>query len=568
MSKSDISVDKNRPLRIGFDRSPPESERRIALAQLPWQSLSDGGLAARIAVTSATAAAIRLHVGVSGVAGTIEARFKSAQVDEPVYSADTGALAGPTGYWSPVLEGETAIVELTLAPGSVPQGDLTVQSVGHLLVTPKAAKALGDIGKADSCEQDVVCVQDPLSALHKAAGSVVQTIVSDGGFVILCTATLLNSVPQSGIPYLMTAYHCYDEDHVRTEQEVQDIAGSMTTWWFFDAATCGSNVPGAYRQVAGGATLLYRGLDIDFVLFRLNSPPPPGAWFSSWDATPVPPGTGAIVLHHPEGDLKKLSMGTTQGYTSFDNAGSYIEMRYGYGSTEAGSSGAALFTCSGTSAGGSCNEYSVRGALLGGIAACDDPSGTDEYSRLDLAYPYIAKYLTPATVLPSGDHVAVEFYNVNLDHYFITADGAEQINIDRGSAGPGWFRTGDSFNTFAPGSPSTVPVCRFYGSVSPGPNSHFYTLDPGECQHLKDLQATQPASQPRWNYEDIAFANFATTASSCPGGTTPVYRYYNNGFPTRDSNHRFVASRDADAFMVSQGWLYEGVAMCAPIQAQ
>src|SRR5437016_5196959 len=45
MSKSDIIADKNRPLRIGFDRLPQQGERRIALAQLPWQALSDGGLA-------------------------------------------------------------------------------------------------------------------------------------------------------------------------------------------------------------------------------------------------------------------------------------------------------------------------------------------------------------------------------------------------------------------------------------------------------------------------------------------------------------------------------------------
>jgi lysyl endopeptidase len=342
----------------------------------------------------------------------------------------------------------------------------------------------------------------------------------------------------------------------------------MTTWWFFDATACGSNVPGPYQQVAGGATLVYRSPDIDFVLFRLDASPPPGAWFSAWDATPVPSGTSAIVLHHPEGDLKKLSIGNTQGYTTFDGLGSYIEMRYGYGSTEAGSSGSALLTCSEAASDGNCSDYSVRGALLGGTAACGDPSGTDEYSRLDLAYPYVAKYLAPGAVFPSGNNVAVEFYNVNLDHYFITADGAEQINVDNGSAGPGWFRTGGSFNTFAVGSAHGVPVCRFYGSVSPGPNSHFYTLDPGECQFLKGLQATQPASQPRWNYEGIAFMNSAAVAGSCPSGTAPIYRYYNNGFPTKDSNHRFVTSRNADAFMLSQGWSYEGVVMCSPIRTQ
>jgi hypothetical protein len=48
-----------------------------------------------------------------------------------------------------------------------------------------------------------------------------------------------------------------------------------------------------------------------------------------------------------------------------------------------------------------------------------------------------------------------------------------------------------------------------------------------------------------------------------PPGTTPVYRYYNNGFPNKDSNHRLVPSLDPNAFMIDQAWRFEGVAMCS-----
>ncbi len=75
-------------------------------------------------------------------------------------------------------------------------------------------------------------------------------------------------------------------------------------------------------------------------------------------------------------------------------------------------------------------------------------------------------------------NVVVEFYNTNLDNYFITADAGEAAQVDNGMAGlepPG--------NTFKSGG--TTSVCRFYGSYSPGPNSHFYTVNPAECQGLK-----------------------------------------------------------------------------------
>jgi len=76
-----------------------------------------------------------------------------------------------------------------------------------------------------------------------------------------------------------------------------------------------------------------------------------------------------------------------------------------------------------------------------------------------------------ASTAPGSCNIAdivVEFYNTNLDHYFITADPNEAAAIDSGSAGPGWSRTGETFR-----SGGNASVCRFYGSQSPGPNSHF-----------------------------------------------------------------------------------------------
>ncbi|MDP2829977.1 MAG: hypothetical protein Q8O37_15405 [Sulfuricellaceae bacterium] len=154
----------------------------------------------------------------------------------------------------------------------------------------------------------------------------------------------------------------------------------------------------------------------------------------------------------------------------------------------------------------------------------------------------------------------IEFYNTNLDHYFITADSSEAALIDGGSAGPGWMRTG---NTFKSGGGTFV--CRFYGSMSPGPNSHFYTVDPDECAYLKQLQASTPATQKRWNFESLDFASTPATNGACLGGTVPVYRAYNNGYARGvDSNHRITSNSTAIQEVVTRGWSNEGVVMCAP----
>jgi hypothetical protein len=167
---------------------------------------------------------------------------------------------------------------------------------------------------------------------------------------------------------------------------------------------------------------------------------------------------------------------------------------------------------------------------------------------------------------PSGVFVfvpldsVVEFYNSLLDNYFITATEAEQAAVDNGAAGPGWSRTGDYFNA---GGPSQV--CRFYGSQSPGPNSHFYTIDPVECQFLKDLQARTPATQKRWNFESNDFASTAPVGRQCPNGLVAVYRAYNDGFARGiDSNHRITANHAAYLAQVANGWIGEDIVMCAP----
>jgi len=154
----------------------------------------------------------------------------------------------------------------------------------------------------------------------------------------------------------------------------------------------------------------------------------------------------------------------------------------------------------------------------------------------------------------------LEFYNPTLDNFFITANPPEQVAVASGAAGADWRLTGMRFN-----AGGLEQVCRFYGSVQPGPNSHFYTIDPGECQALKNLQASTPSTQKRWNFESNDFASAAPAGGQCANGTVPVYRAYNKGFERGlDSNHRITTNQDAYQAQIAKGWDGEGVVMCAP----
>jgi hypothetical protein len=177
-----------------------------------------------------------------------------------------------------------------------------------------------------------------------------------------------------------------------------------------------------------------------------------------------------------------------------------------------------------------------------------------------------------AHAAPAANTQAVEFYNADLQHYFLTADASEALGIDGGSAGAGWVRTGRSFAVWTDGSAagSVAPVCRFYSSAA---RSHFFTADAAECQSLKSLESAQKASAANagmaftgWTYEGIAFgAQTSTAAGQCAGGSEAITRVYNNGAATGEgSNHRYVSDTVLAAMMVDRGWTAEGVAFCAP----
>ena len=154
-------------------------------------------------------------------------------------------------------------------------------------------------------------------------------------------------------------------------------------------------------------------------------------------------------------------------------------------------------------------------------------------------------------------------------HFFYSGDPLEQAAIDSGAAGH-WRRTGKTISTGG-----YLPVCRFYGSVTPGPNSHFFTVDPEECEQVKRAALNAPPGASKWNFEGNEFyAAYPSINSvgttSCAQGAAAVYRAYNNAFESGgkknpwDSNHRFSIDHQDIVSLVGFGWRDEGIVMCVP----
>ena len=101
--------------------------------------------------------------------------------------------------------------------------------------------------------------------------------------------------------------------------------------------------------------------------------------------------------------------------------------------------------------------------------------------------------------------------------------------------------------------------CRFYGSVSPGPNLHFYTASQSDCDLLCALQAiTCPLRSSGRNFESLDFMTTSATNGTCPANLVPVSTLANGVGRGIDGNHRFSTSASAIAEVVARGWVNEG----------
>ena len=376
---------KNAPLQIGVGRAVAATADAAALAaRLQWQPLPDGSQVAALAFDSPGAQALRLGVRVDEAPAGTRLRFYGAPGSPVVEQAAAQAPQGAAALlWGPDTPGAVGTLELQLSPGASPaQLRLAVPQLSHLSQTVEqalaAVKTENDIGTAGRCNLDVMCTP----ALDAESRSVAQLLFTKPDGSYLCTGTLLNDTRGSRTPRLLTAAHCIADDA---------SAASLITYWFFRAASCNGSpkVDPASTRLTSGAKLLFTDSGVDSTLLQLNSAPPANVVFAgSYFGDGVGVGAGVVSIHHPEGDLQKDSVGAVTGFANCGtgtcssasaDAGSLLQIGWTQGTTEPGSSGAAIWTQLG-------NTRYVVGALHGGSASCQNPGGADFFGRFNRAF--------------------------------------------------------------------------------------------------------------------------------------------------------------------------------------
>ncbi|MBV6404303.1 MAG: trypsin-like peptidase domain-containing protein [Flavobacteriales bacterium] len=265
------------------------------------------------------------------------------------------------------MPGDRIVIEYIEPAAVAGQGHLHIGEVTHgyrdiLNVT----KDLGDSG---ACNNNVICpIGDPW---RKQIRSVARIFGS--GF--LCTGQLLNNCNQNGTPYFLTANHC-------TQGGINPASAVFRFRW--ESPTCTPTQNGPTNMSLSGAQQLANNAGSDMALLELNTTPP-DAWdvyYSGWNKTNTP-ATSVTAIHHPSGDIKKISIEQQPvSAQPFSGAQCWHIAAWDDGTTEGGSSGSGLWDQHGL----------LVGQLYGGQASCSY-NFNDYYGRFDVSFPHIDQFL-------------------------------------------------------------------------------------------------------------------------------------------------------------------------------
>ncbi|MCD6346342.1 MAG: trypsin-like peptidase domain-containing protein, partial [Bacteroidales bacterium] len=207
-------------------------------------------------------------------------------------------------------------------------------------------------GKSGDCNVDINCPQGADWQLEKRA---VCKFIRGGSW--LCSGALINNTANDGRALLLTAHHC-----------IQTAFHARTSVFYFkyESPSC-YGVDGPINFSISSSNLLATTNKLDFALVELSLTPPESyePYYAGWDRNKTVFVDTVTCIHHPSGDVKKIS-GSYRRITTGDFGGGFDEnthwhiAEWDYGTTEGGSSGSPLFN----------NSHKIIGDLTGGDASC------------------------------------------------------------------------------------------------------------------------------------------------------------------------------------------------------
>ncbi len=340
-----------------------------------WSKLDNGSRICRLKIQAEGALANNLYYNNFFLPEGAKL-FLYDESKKQVKGAFTNSNNPKSGYFATeLMAGETVVLELNIPADIKTDPILHISEFGYAYRDIPHYDEINGFGGSDWCEININCSPEGDNWQSQKSGVVrIHVEVSGAGF--WCSGSLINNVRYDATPYVLTADHCA----FQLNQYASDT--DLDQWMFYfnyESATCDNpelepqlfSMVGASKVAQGGK----RGQEgSDFYLILLNNQVPSGynPYFLGWSRINETSDHG-VTIHHPEGDIKKISTYSTpiessgwvgNGLQSHWKV-IWAETENNWAVTESGSSGSPLFS----------SEGKLIGTLTGGLAACD-PSGS------------------------------------------------------------------------------------------------------------------------------------------------------------------------------------------------
>lgn len=287
------------------------------------------------------------------------------------------------------------------------EGELHLYKVIHAFKEMYASHRYNYFGQSGDCNIDVNCPEG--NDYQDVKKGVCRILFYDDDLNLSshCSGSLVNTTSAIRSYMVLTAEHCvtnlYPEEYPRDNPKKYRIS----EWIFefgYEAVNCTNpQDPFVNTKTIQGGSLISRGKLSDYALIEMSTSSIPDSYdviYLGWDARYNSISTKAVGIHHPSGDVKKISVDNNPpslAYTEklpppFDHK--FAEMpgaplnnwkvTWEKGVTEGGSSGSPLFN----------DNKLIIGQLRGGYSTCADrpdpgdpaAAGPDYYGRLGLSW--------------------------------------------------------------------------------------------------------------------------------------------------------------------------------------
>ena len=360
-----------------------------------WQTLEDGSKLWRLKVrlpgalsTNALYDKFRLPKGAKFYVYSEETRQSiGAITSEYLNNESNNAFAFSTG----LIYGETVTFEYYQPETVREEAIISIARIdyGYRYVNNPYTPRTRPFNDSGDCQVNVNCPEGANWRMEKDAIARIM-VVSDYGSG-WCSCSLVNNTNNDNTPYVLTANHCLQNSYGQNLFDAisNPNASQWVFYWGYEHPGCSNGNEPAHRSTVG-ATVVANNEVSDFALLRLTQDPRNLTGFTpyylGWDRSGNS-GTGGVGIHHPKGDVKKIStyrnvpISTAYDSNSPNNSATHWRITWSdtephHGVTEIGSSGSPLLN----------NDHRVIGQLHGGLSSCSSLNSPDWYGKFSVSW--------------------------------------------------------------------------------------------------------------------------------------------------------------------------------------